>query len=54
MPVNQEILNLSRNIMSVRGADASSLENQKFQFKASKQRLTREELMGMEEICDVP
>jgi hypothetical protein len=50
MPVNQELFNFSQNILGVCTSDASTLENQNLQFKASRQRLTREELQGLAKI----
>ena len=49
MPVNQELFN-SQKILGVCASDASTLENQNLQFKASRQRLTREELQGLAKI----
>jgi len=54
MPVNQEIYNLSRNIIGICGTDTSALDNQNLQFKASRQRLTREELQGLARINTTP
>jgi len=54
MPVNQEIMNLSRNFIGVCGNDVSALDNQNLQFKASRQRLTREELLGLARINTTP
>jgi hypothetical protein len=54
MPVNQEIYNLSRNIIGICGTDTSELDNQNLQFKASRQRLTREELQGLARINTTP
>ena len=53
MPINKEICNLSQNSIGVCGADDSTLENQNLQFKASKQRLTRQELMGLAAISAI-
>jgi len=50
MPVNKELMNLSRNIIGVCATDSSALDNQNLQFKASRQRLTREELQGLARI----
>jgi len=54
MPVNQEIYNLSQNIIGVCGERADTLENENLQFKASRQRLTREELQGLARINTTP
>jgi len=54
MSVNQETYNLSRNIIGICGTDSSALDNQNLQFKASRQRLTREELMGLAAIPATP
>ena len=50
MPINQEIMNLSRNIIGVCGERADTLANENLQFKASRQRLTRDELQGLAKI----
>ena len=47
-------MNLSRNIIGVCGTDVSSLDNQNLQFKASRQRLTKEELLGLARINTTP
>jgi len=54
MPVNKEIMNSSRNIIGVCGTEAWALENQNLQLKASRQRLTREELQGLARINTTP
>jgi len=54
IPVNKEIYNLSRNIIGICGTDSSALDNQNLQFKASRQRLTREELQGLARINTTP
>jgi len=54
MPVNQEIMNLSRNIINVCAESAETLNNDNLQFKATRQRLTREELQGLARITTTP
>jgi len=47
MPFNQEIFNLSQNIRKYCPPDESTFPNDNFQFRASRERLTREELQGL-------
>ena len=54
LPVNQEIYNLSRAIIGVCGERADTLGNENLQIKASRQRLTREELQGLARINSTP
>jgi hypothetical protein len=54
IPLNKELYNLSRNIIGICGTDTSALDNQNLQFKASRQRLTREELQGLARINTTP
>jgi len=47
MPFNQELFNLSQNIRRYCPPDESTFPNDNFQFRASRERLTREELQGL-------
>ena len=50
IPTNQAILNLSKSIGNISAADFNKtfdLSNEKLKFKAGRQRLTREELLGL-------
>jgi hypothetical protein len=50
MPKNQEIYNLSQNLIRISNTNGSMLDNQNLQLKASRERLTREELLGLAKI----
>jgi len=54
IPFNREIYNLSQNVQKYCPPDESTFPNDNFQIKASRQRLTREELQGLPKLPATP
>ena len=54
IPFNREIYNLSQNVRKYGPPDESTFPNDNFQFRASRQRLTREELQGLPRLPATP
>jgi len=54
IPFNREIYNLSQNVRKYCPPDESTFPNDNFQFVASRQRLTREELQGLPRLPATP